>query len=100
MNKKYKPHVVFYTIPIDNFVLLGMTLHWDTTVEGSGQYMLDMWNEGAHLLNEKGSCTAYTQGINSKVIAEKWSPTYFNYKKNMKKMLDPNNSRCPGLGNL
>lgn len=99
-NKEYKTHIVFYTIPIDNFVLLGVTLHWDTTIEEAGEYMINMWKQGAQLLNSKGSSTTYTQGINSKVISEKWSPNYFNFMKNMKKMLDPNNILCPGLWNI
>lgn len=100
MNAKYKFNHVFYTIPIDNFVLIGVTMHWDTTIEEAGPYMIEKWKKGAKYLNDNGTSTAYTQGKNSKVIAEKWSPAYYMFMKNMKKMLDPNDILVPGLWNL
>lgn len=99
-NKEYHFSRVFYTIPIDNYILVGVTMHWDTTNDEAGKYMLERWKKGAHLLNESGSCTTYTQGNNSKHIVEKWSPTYYNFMKNIKRMLDPNNILCPGLWNM
>ena len=99
-NEEYHFHRVFYTIPIENYILIGVTMHWDTTNEEAGKFMLERWRKGAQVLNENGSCTAYTQGNNSKVIAQKWSPVYYNFMKNMKQMLDPNNILCPGLWNL
>lgn len=99
-NKEYHFGRVFYTIPIDNMMLVGVTMHWDTTNEEAGKFMLERWKKGAHLLNENGSCTTYTQGNNSKIIAEKWSPAYYNLMKNLKTMLDPNNILCPGLWNM
>ena len=100
MNAKYKFNHVFYTIPIDNFILIGLTMHWDTTIEEAGPYMIEKWKKGAKFLNDMGTSTAYTQGYNSKVIAQKWSPAQYMFMKNMKKMLDPNNILVPGLWNL
>ena len=100
LNAKYRFNHVFYTIPIDNFILIGLTMHWDTTIEEAGPYMIEKWKKGAKFLNDMGTSTAYTQGYNSKVIAQKWSPAQYMFMKNMKKMLDPNNILVPGLWNL
>lgn len=93
-------HRVFYTIPIANYILMGITFHWDDSVKGAGEYMLEVWRKTADLANQEGTCSAYTQGNNSNKIAEMWTPAYYNLMKGLKTMLDPNNIMCPGLWNL
>ena len=98
--RKYHCGRNYYFMPIENFILMGLTFHWDDTVPGSGEYALKRWREIAETLNKAGSCSAYTQGNNSNVIAEMWTPAYRNLMKSLKTMLDPNNILCPGLWNL
>ncbi len=99
-NKKYEASRVFYSIPVENFILLGITMHWNDDIQGAGEYMLELWKKGAELLNNEGSCSTYTQGNNSKMISKMWTPAYHNLMKSIKKTLDPNNILCPGLWNL
>lgn len=99
-NAKYHASRVFYTMPVENFVLMGITMHWDDNIPGAGEYVLEIWKKGADLLNKCGSCSAYTQGNNSKKIAEAWTPAYYGLMKSLKKTLDPNNIMCPGLWNI
>ena len=98
--KKYGADKVFYSVPVSNYILVGVTMHWNDEVPGAGEYMLGIWKEGAELLNKEGTCSAYTQGNNSKVISKMWSPQYYNLMKTLKTALDPNNIMCPGLWNL
>lgn len=98
--KKYRCGRNYYFMPIENFILMGLTFHWDDTVPGAGEYALKRWRDIAEVLNMQGSCSAYTQGNNSAVIAEMWTPAYRDLMKKLKTMLDPNNILCPGLWNL
>lgn len=91
---------VFYVMPIANYILMGMTFHWDDTIPGAGEAMLPVWHRAADLLNNNGTCSAYTQGNNSNKIANMWTPAYYNLMKTLKKTLDPNNIMCPGLWNM
>lgn len=98
--KEVRASRVFYVMPIANYILMGFTLHWDETINGAGERMLPLWKKEAEWLNWNGSCSAYTQGNNSNVIAEMWTPAYHNLMKAIKTTLDPNNILCPGLWNL
>ena len=98
--KKYRCGRNYYFMPIENFILMGLTFHWDDNVEGSGEYALATWRRVAEVLNKAGSCSAYTQGNNSNLIAEMWTPAYYNLMKKLKDVLDPNHIMCPGLWNL
>ena len=99
-NKKYKCGRVFYSLPIGNYMLLGITLKWDDSIPGAGKHVLGIWEEGAELLKHEGTSTTYCQSNNSNIIASAWTPVYYNTIKGLKKMLDPNNILCPGLWNL
>lgn len=98
--KEVRGSRVFYVMPIANYILMGFTLHWDEAIAGAGEKMLPLWRKEAEWLNQNGTCSAYTQGNNSNVIAEMWTPAYYNLMKTLKTTLDPNNIMCPGLWNM
>lgn len=91
---------VLYAIPIANFVMMGLTLHWDDNIPGASEYILELQRRGATLINRAGSSITYMQGKATSYIADMWSPTYYNFIKGIKDLLDPNDILQPGLWNL
>ncbi|TZE82522.1 FAD-binding oxidoreductase [Calorimonas adulescens] len=99
-NAKYGASRVFYSFPIANAMLIGVTLHWNDAVPGAGDYVRKVWKEGVDFILKEGTSVCYAQGSNSNLVSSVWSPAFSKFIGGIKKTLDPNNILCPGLWNL
>ena len=59
--------------------------------------MHELMVEYLELARRRGYIIEASQGHESRIRAQSWTPEYYQYVRNLKKMLDPNNIMNPGV---